>query len=321
MSIKLIKVTIEQHYRVKLKSDLSYFHLMGTYGKIIQVYLKYGDVNRLKIAEIKNWTGQAFVVSRKYLRELLERDESKKIGVYFLIGTEGDQSSFYIGETEDFSSRIKNHMEKDYWNKVILFVNKDENLTKAHVQYLEKSLYRSLNEANRVVLMNRNVPNKGKLSEAEEDTMREFLDNIISILGVLGYPNIDRPIASSESENSRGVVTFFIRRKKQPAILAKMEADGESFVVLKDTQIVPDSRQIRERTLPLSIISLREQLIREGELVSEDNYLVLKKDVIFASPSSAAAFVLGRNSNGRTEWRTEDRRTYAEIEEGLLLGE
>ncbi len=319
MSIKLTKVTIEQHYPVKLKSDHSYFHLMGTYGKIIQVYLKYGDVNRLKIAEIKNWTGQAFVVSRKYLRELLERDESKKIGVYFLIGTEGDQSSFYIGETEDFSSRIKNHMEKDYWNKVILFVNKDENLTKAHVQYLEKSLYRSLNEAKRVALMNRNVPNKGKLSEAEEDTMREFLDNIISILGVLGYPNIDRPIGVSEPGNSKGMVTFYIRRKKQPAIVARMQTDGETFVVLRGSQLVPETRQIREQTLSYPLINLRERLMREGNLVVDGNYLVLKTDVSFTSASTSATFVLGRNSNGRTEWKTEDKRTYAEIEEDQLL--
>ena len=42
------------------------------------------------------------------------------------------------------------------------------------------------------------------------------------------------------------------------------------------------------------------------------------KDYIFTSPSLAAAVVMGRNANGRTEWKTSDHKTIKDIEEENL---
>ena len=40
-----------------------------------------------------------------------------------------------------------------------------------------------------------------------------------------------------------------------------------------------------------------------------------KQDHIFTSPSLAAATVLGRNANGRTEWKTQDQKSIQDLEE------
>ncbi|WP_455502150.1 DUF4357 domain-containing protein [Gemmiger sp.] len=39
---------------------------------------------------------------------------------------------------------------------------------------------------------------------------------------------------------------------------------------------------------------------------------VFTKDCVFTSVSAAAAVVLGRSSNGRTEWKTLDGQTIAQ---------
>ena len=49
-----------------------------------------------------------------------------------------------------------------------------------------------------------------------------------------------------------------------------------------------------------------------------DSKFHFSKDHIFTSPSLAAAIVMGRNANGRTEWKTSDHKTIKDIEEELL---
>ena len=47
-------------------------------------------------------------------------------------------------------------------------------------------------------------------------------------------------------------------------------------------------------------------------IISTDNLFV--SDYTFTSPSLAAAIVMGRNANGRTEWKTKNKKTLAEVE-------
>ncbi|WP_278299127.1 DUF4357 domain-containing protein [Caloramator proteoclasticus] len=41
---------------------------------------------------------------------------------------------------------------------------------------------------------------------------------------------------------------------------------------------------------------------------------MLQENILFHSPSYAAAFVIGGNVNGLTQWKTKDGRTLKEIE-------
>jgi hypothetical protein len=66
---------------------------------------------------------------------------------------------------------------------------------------------------------------------------------------------------------------------------------------------------------------LRDELVQSGRLVdgSDPQFLVFADHVPFDSPSAAAAVVLGRNSNGRIEWKvSETGRTYADWQETQL---
>ena len=105
----------------------------------IKIFLAHGDPKRLRTAELSNWTGKAVAGPRSEFDSVLARDESQNSGVYLLTGTDPEtgKSAVYIGEAESIRDRVKGHLDKDFWNHISFFISKDENLTKAHIRYLE----------------------------------------------------------------------------------------------------------------------------------------------------------------------------------------
>ena len=61
-----------------------------------------------------------------------------------------------------------------------------------------------------------------------------------------------------------------------------------------------------------SLNKVRNSLIKKG--IIDGNYK-LTRDYIFTSPSLAAAIVMGRNANGRIEWKNAEHKSIRDIEE------
>ena len=97
----------------------------------IKLFLVHGDAKRLRTAELSNWTGKAVAGPRSELDSVLARDEAAKSGVYFLSGTDSEsgKAAVYVGEAESIRDRLRGHLDKDFWNHVVFFISKDENLT------------------------------------------------------------------------------------------------------------------------------------------------------------------------------------------------
>ena len=108
----------------------------------IRLFLPRGDAKSLRTAEISNWTGKAVAAPRTELDDLMALEELDKAGVYILLGTapKTNVPHAYIGEAEVIRDRLKQHKSKEFWVSAIVFTSKDENLTKAHVRYLESRL-------------------------------------------------------------------------------------------------------------------------------------------------------------------------------------
>ena len=111
----------------------------------ITLFLPLGDAKSLRTAEISNWSGKAVAAPRTELDELLAREELDKAGVYILLGSDPKAGAphAYIGEAEVIRERLKQHKTKEFWVSAIVFTSKDENLTKAHVRYLESIIITS----------------------------------------------------------------------------------------------------------------------------------------------------------------------------------
>jgi hypothetical protein len=110
----------------------------------VKIFLAEGDPASVRTAEISNWTGKAVAGPRSQIDLILQREEARKPGIYFLTGinAETGKPRVYVGEAEIVGSRLKGHLDRDFWKTVIFFVSKDENLTKAHINTLRASLSR-----------------------------------------------------------------------------------------------------------------------------------------------------------------------------------
>ncbi len=237
---------------------------------------------------------------------------ARKQRCQILLGTNPDTGNpqAYIGEAEVIKDRLKQHKAKalEFWTSVVVFVSKDENLTKAHVRFLENRLWQESKIAGRYELENINGSNP-KLPESDREDMEVYLSRIRQMLPVLGS-DLLAPIAGSVKPT-----------KAQPNLVCKIKnavANGrrteEGFVVFKDSTAVLTLRPSAETQHPF-VVSLRKKLVQQGTLVEKDGLYVFTKDVEFSSPSAAAAVVHGGGANGLTAWRDANGKSIKELEE------
>ena len=275
----------------------------------IKLYLPRGDAKSLRTAEISNWTGKAVAAPRTELDELLAREELDKAGVYILIGNDPltNTPQAYIGEAEIIRERIKQHRTKEFWVTAIIFVSKDENLTKAHVRYLESRLLAEAAEVNRFTL-EQNQAGGSKLPESDREDMEVFLARIRQLLPVLGS-DILSPIAQSTTRTQLGGV--LLCRNKGAEARGQRTANG--FVVFRGSTAVLVERPSAEN-YPY-VTAQRKQLLADGTLVEKDGFLAFTKDSEFTSPSAAAVVIHGGSANGMIAWKTKDGTSLKELDE------
>ena len=167
----------------------------------IKIYLPHGDPKRLRTGEISNWSGKAVAGPRTELDQLLKREEAGNVGVYLLTGVDplSGGPAVYIGEAESIQSRLKQHVDKDFWNHLVYFTSKDENLTKSHIRYLEGRLIELAKLAGRASLTNSQATTS-KLPESDRADMEIFLEKIEQLLPALGVEVLVPIAAPPESQ-------------------------------------------------------------------------------------------------------------------------
>lgn len=289
------------------------------HGKSVKLFLVDSTPNGILTAEIINWTGHVLSAPRSKLAELIQREECARTGVYFLIGYDPENPLYpkvYIGESDDVGNRLKQHNRteesggKDFWERVCLVTNKDQNLTKAHIKYLECRLMDLAKQNGQCLLENSTSHMYKRLPESDIADMEFFLDQLKIVLPVLGFDflkDLKRPSYQEQTNDLAEVfpskiATFSISSRELDA--KAQEIDGE-FYVLKGSQV----KQFSNSTF--NYTKLRDALI-EKKVIDPVNF-TFSQDYMFNSPSAASGVIQGRSSNGRKEWRElETGLTYAE---------
>jgi hypothetical protein len=273
----------------------------------IKIFLAFGDPKRLRTAELSNWTGKAVAGPRSEFDDVLAREESKNSGVYFLSGydPESGKPTIYIGEAESIRDRVKSHLDKDYWNQIVFFISKDENLTKAHIRYCEGRLIEIARNVDRAIVKN-NQSSGSKLPESDREDMEVFLEKLQQLLPALGV-EVFVPALSHSKHDKSDLLYCEIKGIKATAYLSP-----NGIVVLKGSQAVLEPRASSSK-YPWSTI-MRTRLTEEGSLEKQNDYLVFTKDVEFSSPSAAAAVIHGGQANGLTAWKNKDNKSLKQIE-------
>jgi hypothetical protein len=293
-------------------------------AKSINLYLMDGEPNGRIKCTLANWTGVSYKIPRTELDKCKGRDDLMQSGVYFLFGTsdETGENVVYVGQAgvrkngEGILYRLQEHKrnpEKDYWTEAVVFTTSNNSFGPTEISYLENKFCKMATEAKRYIVKNANDPTPGHITEEKECELEEFAEIAKMIMGTLGHKvfeplsEIKQPTEQSNIENETSNVQILHMKRKSRKSGQTIEADcqqtTEGFVVLKGSHI----ELINSDSIPLGIKEARQKAIVDTEGV-------LQEDVLFKSPSYAAAFVVGGHANGLTEWKTADGKTLKELE-------
>lgn len=280
------------------------------FSKVIQMCIFDGNPNGRIMCDLSNWNGKVYKVSRNELLEFSKRDDSDNTGVYFLLGKdENNIDTIYIGEAEKMLYRLKQHLkDSEYWSDCIIVISKDNLLNKAHVKYLENKFFSLAKESGRANVINSNTPTCSSISECDEAILQEFISNTKLLVNVLGYKIFDS-VEESSVKQQNNQLYFYIKAARGADAKGVVVADG--FAVLKGSKIASTTVP----SMASSLLQLRNSLTEKG-IVDVNCQFV--RDHVFSSPSLAAAVVMGRNANGRTEWKTDSGKSLKNIEEENL---
>jgi serine/threonine protein kinase len=107
---------------------------------------------------------------------------------------------------------------------------------------------------------------------------------------------------------------FFLNAK---GITASGRETSNGFTVLANSRAVAECVP----SMPAKFAAVRQDLVKRQLLVNQDGVLILMKDQEFQSASAAATVMLGRNSNGRAEWKDADGRSLKDVQNARLAPE
>lgn len=303
---------------------------MTTFGKSIRIYLKDGSVTGIKFGEVVNQTIQSISCPRLRVGELIEYSESRRPGVYFLFGIDEEtgEPKAYIGEAENVYNRLQNHItNKEFWNEVIIFVSKDENLTKSHVKYLESRLIQVSFSTKRYKIENYNQSQPSSLPPADRDAMEEFLTYIRLLIGVFGHKLLEE--VTSVKTNYRNIIgkevtdiskEVGVTDDKQEYFLsvtgikAKALQTDEGIVVLEGSEAAKDIMN----SLQYGHRELREKLINNGTLKVNNGKYSFQSNTLFNSPTQAAAIIVGYSINGPANWKNNSGKSLKQVEQDKI---
>lgn len=256
---------------------------------------------------LANWTGIAYKIPRTALDLCKERDDLRQSGIYFLFGT-SDQtgnSVVYVGQAgarkngEGLLYRLQEHKrnpDKDYWTEAVVFTTLNNSFGPTEISYLENRFCGLALAAKRYAVKNGNDPTHGNITEEKESELEEFADYARIVMGTLGHKvfeplvaiNFTAAVASVSGDEP---MLYFNRTN----LKATGRRTSEGFVVFKGNTVV----SALQKSCPENAVKLRERYKSK----IDDNH-ILTEDLLFTSPSTAAAFVGGSSLSGNELWKT-----------------
>lgn len=273
-------------------------------ARSIRIFMPDGSPTGLRTAEIGMSTVKAVSCSRTSLDQLADRPEARRTGVYILSGPDPaivGRTAVYVGEGDLVLDRILSHdkdASKDFFERVLVFVSKDENLTKAHVRWLEARLVERALAANRATVKNGTSPGGGSLPEADAAEMGEFLDQAVLLAATLGLNVFDAASASLKPATTKPTPVYEVTLKGEGFDAAAVLSEGEVVVrggSLARTRVAP--------SLGPTAVAMRDELLAAGVLRETEHGLLFTQDYAFGSPSGAAQVVYGASVNGWDAWK------------------
>lgn len=247
-----------------------------------------------------------YVVPRALLFEAKRITGITNPGIYFLVGDSNGNNvnSIYVGQTNRGIIRMDDHKyRKDFWTKAILFLSDRKTFTLDMISGLEEYAIKVTRQCNKYDVLN-DVNPKYLIDEYDMCVIKEIFNEIKFIMATLGYSLEDADSQDEIEKKNKG--KYYLHRN---GLEAYGIYDSETFVVLSGSTINLNS----SKNISKNIEMLRENLKKQNDIIFKNGKWILKKDISFTSPSTAACFVIGNSANGWIEWKNDRNMTLDEL--------
>lgn len=283
-------------------------------AQTIQIFLPKGEPRGIRQAEITTKTVRVFDIPRGDVSSLPAEIRLNVPGLYFLIGSDEDSQSVYIGESDSVKNRLAQHVAgKDFWDRALVAVSLTNSWTKAHVQFLEHAAIEAAAKSRQYKIEN---SQGGKISTVPaplKADCEEYFETIEILLSTLGYPVLDVPRSGQDAPATK---TYFLTRNGSGA---KGIYENGAITVLAGS---PFKLCESAPASSAGILKRQQRLIEQGVLSEQSGTFLVSHT--FSTPSGAAAIVLGRASNGWVDWRDADGVTLSkrnQVDDSMLQSE
>lgn len=267
--------------------------------RLIQTYLPDGTLEGPRIIEISESAVKGIVIPRLKLNTLNNRPEVKQPALYFLINSGDNQ--IYIGESENFISRLKNHdQSKDFWDVAVAIVSNTNTLEKSDIKYLESMAVEQAKATSASGILNRTIPSRNNIHEFKVHTLNTVLEDSGLILESLGYS------VFTNKEDTDDV--WYCKTKRTDA---HAQFRGDKFVVLSGSIIDKSYAPSLQKDFPKTILERDELFEKFGK--NNGDTIELIENISFKSTNHAGIFAAGRSVNAWTTWKNSDGKTMGEI--------
>lgn len=269
--------------------------------KLIQTYLPDGTLEGIRIIEVSGSSVKALVIPRIKLNDIKDRPEAKQPALYFLINSADNQ--LYIGESENFFYRIKNHdQSKDFWDVAVAIVSTTNTLEKSDIKYLESLAVERAQATAAMQVLNKTIPTRNTIHEFKLHTLDAVLSDAAVIAELLGYS-----VFTTKHEQQNHDLWYC----KTKLTDARAEFRGDKFVVLAGSVVDKSNTESFGKNWPKALAERHEVFEKYGTALGD--HIELRENVPFKSPNHAGGFLTGRNVNAWTTFKDAQGRTMDEV--------
>lgn len=274
---------------------------------VINTIIYMDNLKGLKLHKLNGNNIRCIEIPRNLLKQTSDIDLISNSGIYFLHNLESQ--SLYVGQTDDLLKRLLDHNRKKDFEKIIAFTVETNDWSRTYIDYLEWYYINQIRGQDFWVLDN-DQPREKKpnISPFEEPTLLDLIDNIDILLFASNIKFNDQKQIKKEYIfllNNAFLVYIdgqckMLKGSKIPNICTAIEktSKGNRYYDM----------QIRK----LHDMQSNQQEWLESYIIEKSNtdYYILKKDILFSSPSNAACYAKGHCAvNGWTEWKNNSKKS------------
>lgn len=267
--------------------------------KTLTIQLIDAQPDRIRICRVEGESLVTIIIPREDLAEAKALPSIPQRGIYYLLDEDhGNVSRVYAGQTTQGITRLEAHKaRKEFWNKAVMFLDDDQNISKDALDVLEAKAIDYVRTHGSHETDN-SATSKPYIDPYKEEAVERLHERILFRMAALGYDldRIDQGPASASA--------VFYTKKNGIRGSGRYDKATGRFTVLAGSKVNLSKPVLKNA----SVAALRMEMFGGIAGIAD-----LTEDLEFPTPSAAAVFVLGGSQNGWTEWVNNDGETLNQV--------